>query len=203
MLRVNVATRPFYNERRVHLFLTVIALLLVATSVVNVVALRRLSGREADLTARTAEQERRARELRQQATRVRSTIRQDELNAVVIAAREANGLIDQRTFSWTQLLTHLETTLPDDVMLTSVRPATDSGQLLISLGVIGRRVQSLDEFMTRLEDTHAFRNVLSRDEQTQDDGTYAAILVGEYVLPNADGPATDPAAPEPATEGGP
>ena len=51
-------------------------------------------------------------------------INQDELAASWSrAAQEANALIDQRTFSWTELFNQIEATLPPDVMLTSVRPA--------------------------------------------------------------------------------
>ena len=42
-------------------------------------------------------------------------------------AREANRLIDQRTFSWTEFFNHIEETLPPDVMLTSVRPIFNDG----------------------------------------------------------------------------
>jgi hypothetical protein len=181
MLHVNIATRPFYNERGVHLLLAFVALALVALTAFNVTELLRLSSREAELTARISKQESRARDLRQEAVKIRAGIRQEELEAVLIAAREANGLIDQRTFSWTELFNYLETTLPADVMLMAVRPVVHDGQVSVTLGVVGQRVDAIDQFMTRLEETGAFRDVLSRDEQARDDGGYEATLVGVYV----------------------
>ena len=51
---------------------------------------------------------------------------------VAAAAKEANDLIEQRTFSWTALFNQLEATLPDDVMLIGVQPGVqgrrDAGQ---------------------------------------------------------------------------
>ena len=40
-------------------------------------------------------------------------------------ARQANELIDRRTFSWTDLFNQFETTFPDDVRITAVRPTLD------------------------------------------------------------------------------
>jgi Tfp pilus assembly protein PilN len=181
MLRINLATRPFYNERGVHLALAGIGLALLAVTLFNVRAWMGLSAREAELTARTSQEELRARDLRQEAAKIRGSIRQEELEAVLLAAREANGLIDQRTFSWTELFNYLEATLPDGVMLTAVRPLVEEEQVRLTLAVIGRQVDDIDAFMSRLEETQAFREVLSRDEQAQDDGTFAATLVGTYV----------------------
>ena len=68
-----------------------------------------------------------ADELGRKARQSRQDINQDELKVVVAAAREANTLIDGRTFSWTALFNQIESTLPPEVMLASVRP-TISGR---------------------------------------------------------------------------
>lgn len=194
MQRLNLATRPFYNERGVHLGLAILALLLLGATALNLLAYQRLSAREGELTGRTAVEETRAQALREQAAALRRSVRQEELTLVLGAAREANALIDQRTFSWTALFNHLEATLPDNVMLTVVRPRVEPEDVSLSLGVIGREVGDIDAFMTRLEDTGAFRDVLSRDERLLDDGTYEAMLQAIYV------PTVEPA-PDDATPG--
>ncbi len=180
MLKANVATRPFYNERGVQWLLGLLGLLLLALTTYHVVAFQSLSGREAQLASRTSAGEARTRELRADAARLKASIRQDELDLVVAAAREANGLIEQRTFSWTGLFNHLEGTLPADVMLTAVHPAVEDGALVVTLTVVGREVAAIDRFMQELEDTQAFRDVLSRDERALEDGGYEASLVGVY-----------------------
>lgn len=180
MLKVNVATRPFYNERGVQLLLGLVGLLLLGLTAYNASAFMRLSSREAQLASRTSAGESRARELRAEAGRLKASIRQDELDLVVAAAREANGLIEQRTFSWTRLFNHIEGTLPGDVMLTAVHPAIEDDELQVTLTVVGREVAGIDTFMQRLEETRAFRDVLSRDERALEDGGYEATLVGIY-----------------------
>lgn len=180
MLKLNVATRPFYNERGVQLLLGLVGLLLLGLTAYNASEFMRLSNREAQLASRTSAGESRARELRAEAGRLKASIRQDELDLVVAAAREANGLIEQRTFSWTGLFNHLEGTLPADVMLTAVHPAVEDDGLQVTLTVVGREVAGIDTFMQRLEETRAFRDVLSRDERALEDGGYEATLVGIY-----------------------
>ena len=44
MIRTNLSTRPFYNERAVHAWLLLVAALVIAASVFNVTRLLRYSG---------------------------------------------------------------------------------------------------------------------------------------------------------------
>jgi hypothetical protein len=183
MLRTNLSTRPFYNERAVHVALTIAALLLIGLTVANVLGLVSLTRRQGEVTARAGQDARKAGELRTEADRLRASIQKDELEAVMLAAREANGLIDLRTFSWTELFNHVEHTLPPDVMLVSVQPSLGEGTLSINMEVVGRSVDGIDRFMEDLEATGAFRDVLSRNEQFEEDGTYRAVLTGRYQAP--------------------
>jgi hypothetical protein len=100
MLRTNLATRPFYNERAVQLVLGLLLILVVAVTAFNAAELIRLSASQRILGARAAESEREATRLRTQAATVRAQINAKELETVASAAREANGIIDQRAFSW-------------------------------------------------------------------------------------------------------
>ena len=54
MLRSNLATRPFYNERLVHWLIGVAAVLVVAFTAFNVSEYLRLSGRQGGLAADAA-----------------------------------------------------------------------------------------------------------------------------------------------------
>lgn len=180
MLRVNLATRPFYNERGVHLALAALAVVLAAVTVYDVRAFLTLSAREAEVRERVQQTEAEAARARAEAARLRATLAQEELETVLAAAREANRLIDRRTFSWTALLNHLEETLPADVMLTAVRPSLDEGAVVVTLAVVGRTVGAIGEFMDRLEATGAFAGVLSRDERMREDGGFEATLVARY-----------------------
>ena len=194
MLRTNLSTRPFYNERAVHLALALVALVVLGLTIANLVEVVRLSRQNTVLSARMREDRLRADELTKQARETRQDIDQDELKVVAAAAREANALIDSRTFSWTALFNQLETTLPPDVMLSSIRPTIDEGETKITLIVVGRKRPDLDELIEKLEASGAFENVLPRQDNPSDDGLVQATIVATYV---PDAPAAVPPAAKP------
>jgi hypothetical protein len=193
MLRLNLSTRPFYNERGVHVALAVMALVLLVVTVFNAREILALSARHTAMRTQVDADRARAQDSRQRASRLRAELRQDELEQVLAETREANALIDQRTFSWTELFNHLEATLPADVMLRSVQPQVKEGRLVVTLGVIGRRVDDIDAFMERLEETGAFSGLLAETESPEEDGSLRASLVGFYDTTKP-APATAPVA---------
>lgn len=180
MLRTNLATRPFYNERLVHLGIGVLALVVLGLTAYNVLQILNLSASHSELTARAAREEAAATERDRQALAVRQQIDAVKLKAIAQAAREANAIIDQRTFSWTELFNRIEATLPPDVMITSLRPSISDGNVSLTIAVVGRRVEDIDAFIEKLEATGAFSEVLNRAEEVTDTGTYRAVLQGRY-----------------------
>jgi len=199
MLRTNLSTRPFYNERAVHVVLALVGLVVLTLTILNLVEVVRLSRQNTVLSGRIREDRSAATDLSRKAREIRQSINQEELKTIVAAAREANTLIDGRTFSWTALFNQLETTLPPEVMLASVRPTIDRGETRITLIVLGRRTADLDEFMEKLEATGAFENVLPRQQNLTDDGLTQVTIEALYV-PDTSGDAgtATPAAPPPA-----
>jgi Tfp pilus assembly protein PilN len=184
MLKTNLATRPFYNLRAVRALLGAVALLVLAVTLFNAVQLVRLTASQYTLGARAAEAEREAARLRADAVRIRSQINPQELEVVANAAREANAIIDQRAFSWTDLLTQFEATLPPDVRITTVQPRLErDGRFIVAIGVQARRSEDLDAFIEALETAGGFHNVLSIQEQTADGGLIQAVIQGSYAPP--------------------
>jgi Tfp pilus assembly protein PilN len=194
MLRTNLSTRPFYNERAVHVAIGLVALVVVGLTIANLVSVVRLSRQNTVLGATMREDRSTAEELTRTARQTLQEINQDELQVIVAAAREANALIDGRTFSWTALFNQLESTLPPDVMLSSVRPTIDDHGTKITMVVLGRRTADLDEFMEKLEATGAFENVLPHQQNLNDDGLTQATIDGMYV-PDVPEPAPPPPSP--------
>ena len=118
-----------------------------------------------------AEAEQEAARLRGDAAQIRAQINPQELEVVANAAREANSIIDQRAFSWTELFAQFEATLPPDVRITAVQPRLDdNGMFIVAIGVEARRAEDLDAFIEALENGGAFRDVLAVREQTSEEG---------------------------------
>jgi Tfp pilus assembly protein PilN len=192
MLRTNLATRPFYNERLVHWLIAGAAVLVVGFTAFNVSEYLRLSGRQGGLAADAARDETMARTLTARAAEARQRIDAKSLERISAQAAEANGIIDARTFSWTALFDDVEATLPPTVMLTAITPTIDANGAMVRLTVLGRTVEAIDDFIERLEATKRFENVQPSSEIVTEEGLFQTQVTGRYLVAT---PSPAPAAP--------
>ena len=182
MLRTNLSTRPFYNERAVHVLAGVVALVLLAVTAWQVVRIVRLSRYKTELNTAIRRDSNQTEFLIREAEQVRRGLNQKELGLVAAAAKEANQLIEQRTFSWTALFNQLESNLPEEVMLTGVRPDfTKEGTIQVSLDIQGKNSDANDEFWDRLEKTGAFRNIQWTAVDVTEEGFHRIQMTADYL----------------------
>lgn len=186
MLRTNLSTRPFYNERAVHLAIAAFALFVFAITAWNVISVLSLSRQNTELSSHVDRDHDEAARLTRAATEIRGKINQAELQRVVNAAREANSLIDQRTFSWTAFFNQLESTMPPDVMLASVRPHVEKDVTRVTMQLLARRAEDADEFIERLEATGAFEDVVPTQQDRNEDGLYRVTVESVYTANSAE-----------------
>jgi hypothetical protein len=181
MLHTNLSTRPFYNDRAVKALLAVVALLTLGLTAFNGAEIWQLQGQTRDARETIAQNDTQVRELRAKAVEIRRSVDAAKLAAVQTAAREANTLIDRRTFSWTELLNHFQSTLPPDVRIAGVMPQIDpDGRRLVQIAVFARHIEDLEVFMDALEKTGAFSGVLARSDRTEEDGVTRSELQAYY-----------------------
>jgi hypothetical protein len=126
VIRTNLATRPFYNERRVGLWLAACAVVLVIATALNAMWILDYSRTDTELKDAAAADEARAADLRAEARRLRASVDATRMAATAMEVELANGLIDRRTFSWTELFNRFEATLPINVRLTAVAPRVEN-----------------------------------------------------------------------------
>jgi hypothetical protein len=182
VIRTNLATRPFYNERLVNLWLLLLAAAVLLATLFNITRARSDSGSNTELAAQAAQNVARTNELRRTATGLRASLDAKQLEAVSADAREANNLIDRRTFSWTALFNRFETTLPDDVRITSVQPTVDPDhKITLKISIVAKSVNDVDLFMSRLDETGAFKELYSTDERPNEDDQIESALTMLYV----------------------
>ena len=208
MLRTNLSTRPFYNERAVHVLLALAGVVVIALTAFNAIKIISLSRQNTELSSLINRDHDEAQRLTREAQRIRAGINPEELEKTAKAAAIANSLIDQRTFSWTEFFNHIEETLPPDVMLTAVRPTFQDELTTIQMTVLGKRTEDIDEFMEKLEATGAFEDVLPAQQDTTDEGLHRLLLESVYTGAQPEGAAvpagaTPPAAKPPAPTPGP
>jgi Tfp pilus assembly protein PilN len=186
VIRTNLATRPFYNERAVRLLLGALAALGLGATAFNVTEIIQLSRRDTQLRARAAGDEAQAADVTKQAARLRASVDPRVLEGASADARQANELIDRRTFSWTELLNRFESTLPDDVRIATMRPKLDLKRgIVLTVVVFARSVDDINLFIDRLEATKAFAQLQKLDERIDEQNQLQATLEGVYTPANA------------------
>ena len=186
MIRTNLSTRPFYNERAVRLWLLGVGGVVVAVSIFNATEVVHYSRSDTQLATEALRDERRAAESRAAALRLRASMDPRQVEFASAEARQANELIDRRTFSWTELFNRFEATLPEDVRITAVRPKLEPKRgIVLTIVVVSRNVDELGLFMEHLEQTGAFADLLASEEHFNDQGLLEAALTAVYV-PAAD-----------------
>jgi Tfp pilus assembly protein PilN len=181
VIRTNLASRPFYNERAVRLWLLVIAALVILATLFNAWRILHYSGSNTELAAQASRDEARAAELRADAARLRTSVDPAQIETISTDAREANELIDRRTFSWTELFNRFEETLPADVRITLVRPTLDKDRnIVLTVGVLARSVDDVNQFMENLDKTGAFTGLNSVQERVNEQGQIESTLQTGY-----------------------
>jgi Tfp pilus assembly protein PilN len=188
VIRTNLSTRPFYNERAVHLVLLALAIVVAGATIFNISRVIRYSRSDTQLATQATRDEARAADLRQQASRLRASVDPRQIDFASSDAREANDLIDRRTFSWTELFNRLETTLPDEVHITAVKPHIDREHgIILTINVLARSVDDMNLFIENLESTGAFGHVRVGEEHPNEQGLFESVLEAPY-LPEAGRP---------------
>ena len=180
MLRTNLSTRPFYNERAIYAMAAVVAVLVLAMTAWQAVRVVRLSKYKTELNTAVRRDRDEAEAKIKEADQVRRGLNQRELAEVAAAAKEANNLIERRTFSWTGLFNQLEATLPEDVMLVGVRPEFKDGETLVNLDLQGRQTDDIDAFWDRLDKVGAFHDILWSAVDVGEDGLHKVQMKAVY-----------------------
>jgi hypothetical protein len=181
VLRSNLSTRPFYNERAVQILLAIAAFVVVVLTAFNAIRILSLSRQNTELSSLVNRDHQEAQRLTREAQRIRAGINENELQRTADAAGIANALIDQRTISWTEFFNRIEETLPPDVMLSSVQPTFARNVTTIQMIVLGKRIEDIEQFIDKLEATGAFQEVLPTQEDTTEEGLHRLSVQSIYV----------------------
>lgn len=181
MIRTNLATRPFYNERAVQIALLTLAAFAVAATVFNATRIVQLSRRDTRLVTQAQTDEAVAADLRTRSQRLRATVDPRALETASADARLANELIGRRTFSWTELFNRLETQLPDDVRFTGVRPKLEPKRgIVLTIVLVARSVDDVNTFIDNLEGTGAFSQLQKLSEKIDEQNQWVATIESVY-----------------------
>jgi Tfp pilus assembly protein PilN len=183
VIKTNLSTRPFYNEGAVRVWLAAMAVVVGAATIFNVSRILHYSHSDTEAALAASHDESAAADLRAAAVKERASVDTKQISAASVEAREANNLIDRRTFSWTELFNVFEKTLPAEVRVTSVRPHLDEKDRRIELTVtlVSRNIDDVNEFMEDLQATGAFEQLVPKDAKVGDNGQFDTTITMKYV----------------------
>jgi hypothetical protein len=195
MLKGNLSTRPFYNERLVSLVLALIAVAGLGLAAYNATELRALSARRGELKAASDAATSEATAFNERADAVRTSLNASRLSALTVSTHEANQLIDQRTFSWTAFFDYVEKTIPMDAYLVDVAPRLEKGTFLVRMTIVSKSLDQIEAFGDALEKTGAFYDVLPTTWRPNDDGTLTSVMETAYLPATTPAPKAEPLKP--------
>jgi type IV pilus assembly protein PilN len=180
-VRLNIATKPLESHRR---FLAGAGLLAVLGGIIFLAlgwhvystlrAQEALRRKEQENNNRAALLQRRRKELDDFFARTENA-RLKERAAFV------NGIIDERSFDWTQMFMDLEKLVPVGVHVVSIQPQLEKGHMFVRLTVDATSDESKIKFLHAMENSPAFSNVELMSVHAAQSGEQALELHAIYV----------------------
>lgn len=157
MRALNLASRPFRNERLPNTLALVGLGLTLLASAYHVFLVRDvMPDRTSALTVTLQEMEAESARLRTEAAGL-TVARPD--SGTLAQWTLLKDLVDRRLFSWSGLFAVLEDALPDGVRLVNVTPNVQKGKITLQLTAVARTVDEALEFMRALEERPEFAEV--------------------------------------------
>ncbi len=184
---LNLASRPFRNQRLPKLLLTLAGVALAVVTARHALLVRSL------LPDRTSAAHKQMAALEAELRGLGAVAGQVKVEAPdVPSAKEwaaLKELVDRRTFSWTWLLGLLEEVLPRGVRLVSVTPGVAKGQLTLDLEAIAETMTDGLELIQALEAREEIADVYPTSRSTDEKGV--AFRLKMRLLPRTPPPSGD------------
>jgi Tfp pilus assembly protein PilN len=185
---LNLARRPFRNERLPTLLVGGACLALAVLTVRHALVARDLApGRTRDVASEVVAMEREIQALRAESAGLRQLAAPPEALKEWAAVKR---LVDRRMFSWTGLFGSLERALPPGVKLVSVSPTEEEGQTELALSAVGRGNEDALALMAALQSHEEFERAFLRGWTAGREGVDIMCTVRYVPKPR---PGTDPA----------
>ena len=141
-LKINLATRYFFDSRKLALATVIAFTLVIAVSFFSIATFSANAGREKRLTADVTT-------LKARFDASAKGISEKEYGDLLKRIATANGIIRKKSLDWLLLLDRLEMVVPDGVVLSAIEPSLKDGTLKIS--GVAREFRNLRVLVENLE----------------------------------------------------
>ena len=161
MLRVslNLASRPFFNNRRFYAASLLLGLVFVVFTAANLFLYLAHRSQSLRLNRELANQSAEARGLEQEQQEIWARLQRPETEDFLDLVDYLNPLIAQRTFSWTRFLNRLEELVPHRVQIVTITPRIAESEIVVEIFCNARSGADYIEFISRLEADSDFYEV--------------------------------------------
>jgi type IV pilus assembly protein PilN len=158
-VRLNLSTKPLETHRK---FLAGAGLTAVVAGLIflllgwHVYSVRKI---DAELRARTEKTRQEMAKLEQQKAELQRYFGQKEIAELNARANFVNGILEARSFNWTQMFMDLERILPGGVRVVSIEPKQVEGHVEVKLTVGATSDEAELKFIHALEESKEFTEV--------------------------------------------
>ena len=179
-LHLNLASRPYRNERPFIAVVVVSSLLIAFLTLMNFDSWYRYRKNTEKTRADIATLEKKAAAERTRTDAVNQKIRGVDVKLLARQTQFANAQLAQRAFSWSELLDHLERVLPDYVRIETITPSfAPNGLVHLTLQCVARDGDGLVNTLNRLNRNEHFSNPFPTGEDHTDQG-YRFTIGADY-----------------------
>ncbi len=156
-VRINLASEPFRNTRRVIAGASVAGVLLIGLLIMLAALSVMERGHAADARGTLARLEAQQKKMDAERTKLESVLRQPENAEVLDRNQFLNALLFAKGISWTRMFDDLEKVIPHNVRLISIRPqAAGDNQIMLDMVVGAESAEPVIRMLTRLERSPVF-----------------------------------------------
>ena len=161
MLKVplNLASKPFFNNRKFYAATLLLGLFLVGLSAANLLLYLAHRSQSLRLNRELADQTAEARKLEQEQQEIWARLQRPETEDFLDLVDYLNPLIARRTFSWTRFLNQLEDLVPHRVQIVTIAPRIVESEIVVEIFCNARSGADYIEFISRLEADSDFYEV--------------------------------------------
>ncbi len=182
-IELNLASRPTENRRRFVVLTGTAMVVLLALAVFQGAMYWRRWGSGRQTERRVVEMQAEIKRLDDEQKRLEASLQRPEAVQVFDASYFLNGLILQKSFSWTRLFMDLEKLVPYGIQITSIHPMVqETNRIDLDMMVAGKSTDELTDFVSRLEHSDKFGTVLVRTEAPPEGGTATSPGVARLSL---------------------
>jgi len=168
---VNLASQKFEDSRQFYVrWGSALALLVVITAGLILLSWYNFQGTASD-RKRIGDLRQKIARLDQDRKQAEEVLNRPENRDVRDQSRFWNDVIDQKSFSWTQLLSDLEKIMPARAYVRTVQPTlTQDKRLLLKLMIAGEKRDDVNDLVSKMERSERFHSSVLKSEELRNQG---------------------------------